>query len=152
MQQKETGLEYIETVLRYLTVGAEKVTEAELIKILKEVYVEGEKLMPTIAQQWVEQGWTKGHRAGKQEGIEKGERKAKVESLNQIIALRFSVELGKFEKQLAKLTLKDLKDLTEIALTVESLADFEKALTDMYLKNQDEDTENTPQSDKDKSP
>ncbi len=144
VQQKETGLEYIETVLRYLTSGAEKITEAELTEILKEVYAEGEKLMPTIAQQWIEQGWTKGRQEGRQEGLkeglekglEKGERKARVESLNQIVTLRFSVELGKFEKQVARLTLKTLKKLTEIALTVESLADFEKALTEMRFKNQ----------------
>ncbi len=54
--KKETGLEYIETVLRYLTSGTEKVTENELTGILKEVYAEGENIMPTIAQTWLEQG------------------------------------------------------------------------------------------------
>ncbi len=68
----------------------------------------------------------------KEQGIEQ----ARIEALNQIVTIRFSVELGKFEKQLDRLTLKALKELTEIALTVESLADFKKALTEMHLKNQ----------------
>ena len=46
VEQKETGLEYIERVLRYLTSGTDKISEGELIEILKKVYAEGERVMP----------------------------------------------------------------------------------------------------------
>ena len=134
VEKKETGLEYIERVLRYLTSGTDKITEGELIEILKEVYTEGERLMPTIAQQWIEQGisigekqgWTKGH----QEGREEGRQETLVETLQQILTVRFGVYKGKFASRFAALDLATLKQLREPALTASTLAEFEAVLAD----------------------
>ncbi|MCP4458504.1 MAG: Rpn family recombination-promoting nuclease/putative transposase, partial [Cytophagales bacterium] len=130
VQPKETGLEYIETVLRYLTSGTDKVTEAELSKILKEVYAEGEKLMPTIAQQWVEQGIAIGEKQGLQKGRQEGHQ-AMVEMLYQTLIIRFGVVLGDYDERFESLDLKSLKELSKVALTAQTLAEFEQALTDM---------------------
>ncbi len=119
IEQKETGLEYIETVLRYLTSGTDKITKDDLNKLLRKVYTEGEKLMPTIAEQWVEQG--------KEIGEKKGERKA----LNRTLTVRFDVVLGEFDERFEPLDLKSLEQLNEVALTVQTLAEFKKALAEM---------------------
>ncbi len=129
IEKKETGLEYVEAVLRYLTDGTDKVTKNELSGILKEVYAEGENIMPTIAQNWIDQG----EKIGREEGREEGERNA----LNRTLTIRFDVVLGKFDKQFAKLDLKSLEQLNEVALKVNSLVDFEKALTDIPPKKHD---------------
>ena len=69
-----------------------------------------------------------------EKGIEKGEQKATIEALNQIVTLRFKGELGEFEKQLTLLPLTTLKRLTEVALTVENLAEFEQTFTEILTE------------------
>ena len=78
--------------------------------------------MPTIAQQWVEQGI--------EQGIEQGERKATLKALNQTLIVRFDVVLGEFDEQFERLDLKSLEQLNEVALTVQTLAEKEKAVAD----------------------
>ncbi len=95
--------------------------------------------MPTIAQNWIEQG----EKRGEKRGIKKGERKA----LNRTLTIRFDVVLGKFDEQFAELDLKLLEQLNEVALKVNTLADFEKALTDIPSQKQDEVAENKPKPD-----
>jgi flagellar biosynthesis/type III secretory pathway protein FliH len=102
--------------------------------------------MPTIAQQWVEQGkaigekqgWEKGRQQGRQEGRkqgrQQGERKATLKALHQTLTIRFDVVLGEFDKHFESLDLKSLEQLNEIALTVQTLAEFEKVLADMISK------------------
>ncbi len=81
-----------------------------------------------------------------------GERKATLEALHQTLTIRFEVGLKKFDKSLKQLELKSLKQLNEIALKVNSLVDFEKALTDMPRKKQDKATNNKSKPDKNKMP
>ncbi len=69
-----------------------------------------------------------------EKGIEEGERKATLKALNKILTIRFNIGLGKFDKQFAELDLKSLEQLNEVALKVNTLVDFEKALTDMPRK------------------
>ncbi len=145
--EKETGLEYIEMVLRYLTDATGKITETELKNILTEVYAEGETIMQTIAQTWLEQGEKIGIIKGEKRGEKKGERKATLEALHQILTIRFEAGLKKFDESLNQLDLKSLKHLNEIALKVNSLADFEKVLTDMPRKKQGKASENKPKPD-----
>ena len=138
VQYKETGLQYIETVLKYLTTGTGKLTAIELTNLLNEVFTEGEKLMPTIAQQWIEQGVKQGIQIGEKQGWTKGllegKYEAKVEALIQILTNRFKTKANKFEKQLAKLDLKTLDKLTNIAWSVETLAEFEAKLSKIISK------------------
>ncbi len=84
-----------------------------------------------------EEGREKGHKEGHKEGREEGERKAKIESLGQILVIRFGIALGEFDKHFEELDLKPLKELTEVALTVDSLTKFEDELTNMLPKNEE---------------
>ncbi len=90
--------------------------------------------MQTIAQTWIDQGKKIGEKRGVKKGEKRGERKATLKALNQILTIRFDVVLEKFDKQFAKLDLKSLEQLNEVALKVNTLADFEKALAEMALK------------------
>jgi predicted transposase YdaD len=66
-----------------------------------------------------------------QEGYEKGERKATIDALHQTLTIRFNIEPGKFDEQFEQLDVASLKKLHEAALTVQSLAEFERALAEM---------------------
>ncbi len=81
--------------------------------------------MPTIAQQWVEQG----KEIGKKEG-----RQAMLETLYQILIIRFEVVGGDFDERFEGLDLEVLKKLSEVALKVQSLAEFENTLAEMVSK------------------
>ncbi len=108
--------------------------------------------MQTIAQTWLDEGkkighkaghkaghkegHKVGHKAGHKAGREVGERKTMIKALNQTLTIRFDVVLGEFDKQFAKLDIKSLEQLNKVALKVNSVADFEKALTAMPRKKQ----------------
>jgi hypothetical protein len=59
LRVKKTGLEYLETMLKYVVNAADRITDEDLRKIVMET--EGGKLMPTIAQKWLEEGITAGN-------------------------------------------------------------------------------------------
>ncbi len=80
----------------------------------------------------------------KTRGEKRGEYKATLKALNQALTIRFDVVLGKFDKQFAKLDLKSLEQLNKVALKVNTLTDFEKALTAMPRKKQDKSAKNKP--------
>ena len=51
---KKTGLEYLETMLKYVVNATDRIRDEELRKIVMETLPEGGNLMPTIAQKWLE--------------------------------------------------------------------------------------------------
>jgi len=74
LTQKESALQYLQTVLRYVSRGTDKITQEELKQIVKEAFPEGEPIMATIAEVWREEGERKGRREGKEEGKREGKR------------------------------------------------------------------------------
>ncbi len=65
---------------------------------------------------------------------QQGERKATLEGLHQILTIRFEVGVENFDEFLKQLDLKSLKQLNEVALTVQTLVEFKNVLADMVLK------------------
>ncbi len=121
LQNKQTALEYLVTVLRYVAATAEHITPDEMKETLKTTLSEGDKTMPTLAQQWIEEG--------KQLGLQQGQ-----QSLRQVILdslqLRFT-ELIPLEitQQLTMVqNLDSLRQLHRLALTTHSLETFGRTL------------------------
>jgi predicted transposase/invertase (TIGR01784 family) len=127
--RQETGLEYIRTVLRYVSAATDKLTAAELEEIVIEAFTEGENLMPTIAEQWIEQGRT--------EGREEGQREAELRLLRRFVHHRFDVSLDHFDRQLAPLDLAALTQLSDAAFEVDTLAEFEATLAQLQPQAED---------------
>jgi len=100
--QQERGIEYIETILRYLTVGSDKITQEDLDKAIEQTFPEGGELMPTIAQKWMEQGekrglqkgMQKGRHEGLQEGLQKGMQKGIRQGVLDAIELGLELKFG----------------------------------------------------------
>ena len=53
---QQTGVEYIRTILYYLSDATEKVTRAELEQVIRQQGREGERVMATIAQEYIQLG------------------------------------------------------------------------------------------------
>ncbi|MCE7986096.1 MAG: Rpn family recombination-promoting nuclease/putative transposase [Caldilinea sp. CFX5] len=69
LSDRRTGLEYLETALRYLYHGAKAVTLVDLRQAVTHVFNEGGEIMATIAEVLVEQGRADGLREGILESI-----------------------------------------------------------------------------------
>jgi predicted transposase YdaD len=87
LSEQRTLLDYLETLLRYLTTATDKLSERAIGQALNEVLpLLEEKFMPTLAEKWLEQGRQEAHaemktlaekwlEQGRQEGLTKGQTK-----------------------------------------------------------------------------
>lgn len=115
-----TALESLETVLRYIASGTDRISRDELTTIvIQTLKTQGESLMPTIAEQWrqegVELGMEKGTKQGIAQGIEQGE------LIGQIRA--FQTVLGQVPSQREELKNLSLQELTQMTKTLEDQID-----------------------------
>jgi len=95
LSAKSTGLEFLEAVLRYLSGGTEKIDEENLRRAVETALpYEGGKLMPTIAEKWVEKGMQQGMQQGMQRGKLEGLQQGKLEGLLDAIELGLSLKFG----------------------------------------------------------
>jgi predicted transposase/invertase (TIGR01784 family) len=144
LSRQDTGLEYLETVLRYLAGGTSKIKDEELWKAVATAFPKGEALVGTIAEKWVEQGKELGLKEGLKEGLEQGEllglkkgrqegrlegeRRAKLKDLRQILTIRFDAPPPDFECRLEPLDLPALEQMITASLTLPSWPEFEQAV------------------------
>ncbi len=89
LTDKRTGLEYLEALLRYVSVKKE-VTIEELERVVKEVFSKEEDIMADIAQKWIviglNEGLAKGRAEGHAEGRVEGCVEGRVEGLTKGLA------------------------------------------------------------------
>jgi predicted transposase/invertase (TIGR01784 family) len=120
--EKRSGLEYLETVLKYVASGTYGVTE----ETLKEAVIEGLKdkgghIMPTLAEKWIEQGIQEGIQQGVLIGQLQSAREAVIENLDT----RFGVvprSIINTVDEIAEITI--LKILLKKSIIAESLDQF----------------------------
>ncbi|MGH2544118.1 MAG: Rpn family recombination-promoting nuclease/putative transposase [Ardenticatenaceae bacterium] len=73
LASQETGLEFLETLLRYLSATADQVTEEELRRAVTTAFADrGGTQMATLAEKWFGQGLEQGRREGLLAGIQLG--------------------------------------------------------------------------------
>lgn len=133
IRQEPQALE-LETIL---SVFAGYVMDTNLIKQMLRWEMDIVKQSPIIQELLTHEhqlGFAEGHEKGREEGREEGERKAALEALRQTLTIRFNVVLGEFDKRIEQHNLRSLKQLNEVALTAQTLPDFEKALAEMLAK------------------
>ena len=72
LDQQQTGLEYIRTILYYLSKATDRVDREDLKKALLSQGEQGENVMATIAQEYIQEGYEKGMERGMKRGMERG--------------------------------------------------------------------------------
>lgn len=124
LANKQTALEYLETMLRYLSVAAEGMTPEVLSQALEETLGDEEgEIMPTLAERWIEQGMQQ----GMQQGVQ-----ALRDSILESLSLRFDMAPAGLAEQLAAVhDLDTLRALLRQSITADSLATFEQFLADL---------------------
>jgi hypothetical protein len=130
---KRTGMEYLETVLSYLSRGSDRVDEEDLRRAVEEAFpLTGGKIMPTLAEKWIEQGIQQGIQQGMQQGIQQGIQQgmqAAREGVIEILEERFSIVTKSVLRTLKEIDDPDvLKMLYKKALRVGSVQEFRDAM------------------------
>lgn len=154
LSEQETAMQYLRLFLRYLSQGSEQLSEAKLQQAVTALFEEGEQLMPTLAQEWIEKGIEKGEAIGLEKGIEKGiekgeaiglekgreeGREAALKVLRRFLAQRFGVAQDHFDPKFQKLDLAAIDRLSEAAFEAQSSADFEARLDELLSSPDDLD-------------
>lgn len=117
LSAQNTGMEYIRTILYYMSSATEKIKREDLQQALLRQGAEGKKLMNTIAQEFIQQGLQQGMEAAMRQNI------------MELLQLRLDVVAKTFQEQLAQIDdLDDLRLLVRRAATVENVAQFVQAL------------------------
>lgn len=115
---KRSGLEYLETLLKYVASGSDRIREEDIERGVKEILQEkGGDIMPTLAEQWIEQGM--------QQGIQQGVSETAREALIEVLEERFGTISQTLRGRLKGITDPDLlKSLFKKALSIGSLEEF----------------------------
>jgi predicted transposase/invertase (TIGR01784 family) len=82
--QQETGIEYVRTIMYYLTRTTGKANRELLKQALLEQGSQGEKVMETIAQSYIQEGIEQGLAKGMEKGMAKGMEKGQLEAAHRI--------------------------------------------------------------------
>ncbi|MBL7064195.1 MAG: Rpn family recombination-promoting nuclease/putative transposase [Anaerolineae bacterium] len=74
LRDQATALEYLETVLRYVALGTDKVTKEGLQRAVEAAFAGrgGAAMGKTLAEQWIEEGMQRGIQQGMQQGMQRG--------------------------------------------------------------------------------
>ena len=136
---KQTALEVLHSVLRYLSNSSEKLTKEHLTQLVEEMFEQGGETMATIAQQLRMEGEEIGLARGQEIGLARGREEAKktrekawrlaIKHVRQTLVIRFETKLDRYDKRLKKLKLPIMEKLNDLAFEVKTLAEFEVELT-----------------------
>jgi len=122
LKEKTTGLEYIETVVKYILNVGEKISLNELDQKTKKISAEGSAVIMTIAE--------KIYSDGKEEGRVEGRIEAMQEMIGFSLELKFGLTSKDFAKDMKKIN--DYEKLTEIKNAIiisDSLEELKEKLT-----------------------
>jgi len=120
---KETGLEYLETLLRYLVNATDTIKKDDIARAIQSI-PEGDKIMPTIAEQCKKEGFEQGI----QQGIQQGIREGILEAIELGLKLKFGTQGLKIYPEIRKIEeierLRSIKEAIEIASSVKEIEEL----------------------------
>lgn len=146
LTEQRTGLEYLEILLRYISSTRAKITDNELHTAVKTAIAEGENIMSTLAEKWIEEGreegWAKGRKEGREEGrqagISEGIRLGLLDAIEFGLDMKFGVQGMKELSRISKID--DINLLRAIRSAIKS-ANTLKELRQLYEDHPSQNTQ-----------
>jgi predicted transposase/invertase (TIGR01784 family) len=118
----ETALEYLRTVLIYVAAASDRVAEPDLAKAAQAALQErGGEIMPTLVEQWIEQG--------KREGLEQGWEQGLEQSVLRVLEQRFDDVPAAMRQRITDLPMGALERALDEAVAAPDLESFAAWLT-----------------------
>ena len=127
LDDKQTGIEYFETMMRYIFNVRSDLTEKDIEKLIAKIennYPEGSDVVMTLAERFVEKGIEK----GMEKGIEKGETNALVKTAIKLLIKKFGNLPEEVKTKISKLDNSSLEIIIEGIFEYKSLDDIKKYL------------------------
>jgi predicted transposase/invertase (TIGR01784 family) len=116
LEDKQTGIEYFETMMRYIFSAGKNLTRSDINKIIEKIettYPEGSEVVMTLAQIFREEGKEEGIIKGIEKGIEVGAKQGKLEVAKRLIYMELPIE------QIVDATGLSKKEIEKIAAEME---------------------------------
>ncbi|GAK54364.1 transposase YhgA-like protein [Candidatus Moduliflexus flocculans] len=138
---KTSGLQYLETLLRYVASATDNIKKEQIVKIVEKTFeaMEGRNVVMTLAEQWIQEGFEKGFEKGVQYaekqaeiGKKQGYCQGLLEGMNLVLRFRFGSDAATLMPVLQ--TIQDPETLKKIEQGFEQaqhLAEI-KALIEQY--------------------
>lgn len=133
LEDKETTVGYLETMLRYIFSTAKDLTEkdAEQIKItLESAKLKGSEFVMTLADIWREQGKEQGIKIGKAIGKEIGKEIGRAETLSQMAVLQLTSKFGtipeSLKEEITRADVTILEQLLKEIFSIENIDDVKR--------------------------
>ena len=118
LSSQRTGVEYIRTIMYYMSDATEKVTREDFEEVLRRQGAEGERVMATIAQEYI------------REGFEQGRINMLQEDVLDLLHIRFEQVGTAVREQITAVTsITTLRQLHREAATADTMATFIEKLT-----------------------
>jgi predicted transposase/invertase (TIGR01784 family) len=121
--QKQTGLEYIETMLYYLSNTSEYLDQEEVLRLFDESPLDKpeKEIIMTLAEQWKQEG--------KLIGIEQGEKSGKLKLVKQLLNLKFGDKALEYYRLLETSSVDLLEKTSKNLLKYDTLEEVLKDVT-----------------------
>lgn len=121
LEDQETGLEYIRTILYYMSRATERVSREDMRAALLQQDAAGEQMMTTIAQEFIEQGI--------EQGIERGQIQTLQEEILALLNIRFGLASERVAERVTAVTdVAALRQLLHQAAIAETADHFRRTL------------------------
>ncbi len=124
LENQQTGLEYIYTILYYMSRGTDKIDMETMKDVLHQQGEKGDELMSTIAQELMQRGRVEGRVEGREEGRTEGVR----DNIVHLLERKFGKVPLALSEQLEQQNLSTLQMLFDVALDTPSLEAFDDVL------------------------
>jgi predicted transposase/invertase (TIGR01784 family) len=119
LMEKETGLQHLETVLRYLFSTVETISTDKIKTIVEQSLSDKEgNFIMTLAEQLHKEGFEKGMQQGVQQGMQQGIREGLMEGIEIAISFKYPDEVYQIMPMIYKINdTKQLKMVKDVIIT-----------------------------------
>ena len=113
--KSKTGLEYIESMLYYLSETSENLEKDKVIRFFNELPLDKSKkeIIMTLAEQWKQEGKQEGIQEGIQKGIQKGRAEEKLNLVKKQLKIKFGSKANDYNRLLTECSLGQLDQIAE---------------------------------------
>ena len=127
LAKQQTGVEYIRTILYYMSHATDRVDFAALQRVIEQQGSQGSEIMKTIAQQLTQQGL--------EQGLEQGREQGKQSMILTVLESRFGISRSAYEERLAKIQAPELLERLGVqAAVATSLDAFDDTLDEIVSR------------------
>ncbi|SKA96162.1 conserved hypothetical protein (putative transposase or invertase) [Caloramator quimbayensis] len=133
LEDKQTGIQYFETYMRYIFSSYNEMTRSDFENIAKKIektFIEGSEHIMTLADIFRKEGLEEGLEKGLEEGLEKGRKEGKKEVLTKsvikLLTKKFGILPNEIKNKIENVDIAILEIIVEDILEIQSIDEIMK--------------------------